>query len=75
MRDTTVFVRVRKDQSLQPGDEVLTPAGTGTVLVIREAAPEDERPESICVLLDAKRNRGGYRGTDYPAVDVRRLVN
>ena len=59
----------------QENERVVTPGGAGIVLWVRMAAPDYDRPAAVSVLLDAKRDRFGYRGTVYAADDVQKLVN
>jgi hypothetical protein len=55
---------------LRQGDRVVTEQGTGTVVYVRFAPPDDREVAAVSVLLDG-RARVGYAGTIFPADKVR----
>ena len=52
------------------GDRVMTPAGAGTVVYVRNGPPDYATPVAISVRQDAHRDRPGYSGTVWPAAQV-----
>jgi len=51
---------------LHRGDRVTTPLGPGGVAYCRMAPPTYATPESVSVVLDAKREFAHYAGTIFP---------
>lgn len=51
--------------------KVITPLGEGRVAYQIMKAPDYIEPQSVCVVLEAKRSYLSYNGTMFPAEDVK----